>query len=147
MNSYIKREYDYAIRICAYLAGQEPGKAIPLSKIVSNLMIPKPFATKITHKLKKAGVTGSVQGKTGGIYLNKDPHRLSVLDILKAMEFDSTLNECIYHHDICPLVGVCHIHHFFREEERRLLKNFENKKLADLAIQASDIAVLFEETQ
>ncbi len=139
MNPFIKREYDYAIRICAFLAGQDKGKAIPLSRIVKLLVIPKPFATKIAHKLKKAGVTGSVQGKTGGIFLHVDPHALSVLDILKAMNFDSTLNECIYHHDICPLVGICHIHNFFREEERRLLESFKNKKIADLAIRIKDM--------
>ncbi len=140
MNPFIKREYDYAIRICAYLAGQKPDKAIPLSRIVKLLAIPKPFATKIAHKLKKADVTATVQGKNGGIYLAKDSKKLSILDILKAMNFDSTLNECIYHHDICPLVGFCHIHNFFRDEERRLLKNFENKKIADLAIKMNDMS-------
>ncbi len=139
MNPFIKREYDYAIRICAFLAGQEPGKAIPLSRIVKVLAIPKPFATKITHKLKKAQVTATVRGKAGGIFLKKEPRTLSVLDILKAMSFDSTLNECIYHHDICPLVGICHIHNFFREQERRLLDSFEDKKIADLAIRIVDI--------
>ncbi len=142
MNPFIKREYDYAIRICAFLAGQEKGRAIPLSRIVKLLVIPKAFATKIAHKLKKAGVIDSVQGKTGGIFLHMEPHTLSILDILKAMNFDSTLNECIYHHDICPLVGVCHIHNYFREEERRLLKSFENKKIAELAIRMSDMDLI-----
>jgi len=138
MNAFIKREYDYAIRICAYLAGNELGKAIPLSHIVKVLSIPKPFATKIVHKLKNNGMTASVQGKSGGIFLKRDPETISILDILKAMKFDSTLNECIYHHDICPLVGVCHIHNFFMQEEQRLLNNFDKKKLSELAIYGLD---------
>ena len=69
MNTFIKREYDYAIRICAYLAGRDDVTPVPLPLVAKILYITKPFATKIVHQLKKAGITGSAQGKMGGIFL------------------------------------------------------------------------------
>lgn len=139
MNSFIKREYDYAIRICAYLAGKDAGQPIPLPKVAKILQITKPFATKIMHQLKNAGITGSRQGKTGGIFLKKDPAELSLYSILEAMQFNSTLNECVHQHRVCPLVKVCHIHMFFLETEKQLLDKFKNKMISELVIHDEDI--------
>ena len=141
MNTFITREYDYAIRICAYLAGQKVKQPIPLPVMAKKLNISKPFATKIVHKLKKGGITASVQGKTGGIFLNKDPEKLSLMKILKAMHFNSTLNECVHNHHSCPLIKSCHIHAFFMETEKKLLKIFDDKMISELIIEDKDIAV------
>jgi len=145
MLALIKREYDYAIRICAYLAGRPDKQPTPISYISKILAITKPIATKITHKLNKKGIIGSVQGRFGGIFLIKDPNQLSILDILKAMDFDSTLNECILNPAICPLVNVCHIHVYFTEQERLLLENFDQKKIAELAIHDGDLATVTQQ--
>jgi len=145
MLALIKREYDYAIRICAYLAGRPDKQPTPVSYIAKILAITKPIATKITHKLNKKGIIGSTQGRFGGIFLLKDPKQLSILDILKAMDFDSTLNECILNHAICPLVSVCQIHVYFTEQERMLLNNFDKKKIADFAIHDGDLSTVTQQ--
>ncbi len=140
MNSFIKREYDYAIRICAYLAGKDDLTPVPLPLVAKVLYITKPFATKIVYQLKKSGITGSVQGKMGGIFLKKNPDKLSILDILIAMRFNSTLNECIQDHHRCPLIKICHIHDFFIATENELLEKFKNKMISELAIRDGDVA-------
>ena len=140
MNSFIKREYDYAIRICAYLAGRDSKKPISVPTIAKTLFISKPFTTKIVHKLKTGGITGSVQGKSGGIFLKMNPEKLSIMSILKVMHFNSTLNECIHDHRSCPLVKMCHIHNFFLDTERELIKTFKNKMISELAIRDQDLA-------
>ncbi len=139
MSSLIKREYDYAIRICAYLAGREDNNPVPLPKISKVLFVSKPFATKIVHQLKKSGITGSVQGKTGGVFLKKDPAKLSLFAILEAMGFNSSLNECIKNHRHCPLIKLCHIHDFFVEAELELFGRFKNKMISELAIREQDL--------
>jgi len=140
MTSFIKREYDYAIRICAYLAGRYGKKPMPLPQVAKVLYISKPFATKIVHQLKNSGITGSVQGKTGGIFLKKDPEKLSLFSILEAMGFNSTLNECIKDHHHCPLIKFCHIHDFFVEAELELFGRFKNKMISELVIRDKDLA-------
>jgi len=140
MNSFIKREYDYAIRICAYLAGREDQNPVPLPRVAKVLYISKPFATKIVHQLKISGITGSVQGRMGGIFLKKDPLKLSLMTIFKSMGFNSTLNECIQDHHRCPLIKTCKIHDFFVEAELELLTKFQNKMISELIIRAEDIS-------
>ena len=139
MNSFIKREYDYAIRICAYLAGHERLRPIPLPEVARKLHLPKPFTTKIVHRLMKSGITASVQGKSGGIFLQKNPKELSLLAILKAMHFNATLNECTSDHSNCPIIKICQIHLFFRETEGKLMEIFQNKMISELVIKDSDL--------
>ena len=139
MNTFIKREYDYAIRICAYLAGQKKSEPIPLSQIAKKLQLTKPFTTKIMHQLKKGGITESVQAKTGGVFLAREATKLSLLEILKSMNFNSTLNECVSDHDHCPLVGFCQIHQFFNQTEVKLLEIFATKMISELIISDIDL--------
>ncbi|APF19834.1 RrF2 family transcriptional regulator [Caldithrix abyssi] len=134
VNTLIKREYDYAVRICAYLAGQKRNKAIPISRIAELLSITKPFANKIIFQLRKAGIIDSVQGRYGGIYLKRNPKELSVLDILNAMEFNSIINECLRTPGICPIIGFCKIHIFFSELQEILIKRLKEKMISDLVI-------------
>jgi DNA-binding IscR family transcriptional regulator len=49
---FVKREYDYAIRICAYLAGNYRKGPIFISQISEKLFITRPFAIKSVFQLK-----------------------------------------------------------------------------------------------
>ncbi len=138
-NVLIKREYDYAIRICAFLAGHYHKGAMPLSFIAKRLLIPNSFARKIVHKLRVSGMINSVQGKYGGILLKKDPTEISILDILEAMDYNSAVNECLVNPAICPLVHLCKIHVFFSEVNTLVLNAFREKKISDFAITENDL--------
>jgi len=54
--------------------------------IAKYLSIPKPTLVKILHNLSAAKIIETKEGKQGGIRLMKDPSKITVLDILKAME-------------------------------------------------------------
>ncbi len=139
MYAFIKREYDYAIRMCAYLAGRPQGKPIALRTLSQKLALSRAFASKILFKLKNRGIIGTVQGKNGGVFLQSNPHQLSFYDILKAMDFDSTLNECVHNPQICPLIPVCKIHLFFVEQENELIKTLQAQKIIDFSFSDSEL--------
>jgi Rrf2 family nitric oxide-sensitive transcriptional repressor len=77
MSEYIIREYDYAIRIVAYLAGLN-GKT-KVDEISENLFLNKPMVNKIVFQLKKCGIILTKTGKNGGILLNPDYTDLSFM--------------------------------------------------------------------
>ncbi len=139
MHAFVKREYDYAIRICAYLAGQPEKEPVSLGTLSKKLAISRPFASKIIFKLKNKGIVGTVQGKKGGVFLQANPHFLSFFDVLQAMDFDSTLNECVHNPQICPLVSVCKIHLFFVQQERELIKSLKAQKIIHYAFSDSEL--------
>jgi len=132
LNYFIKKEYDYAIRICAYLAGQKDKTPVAVSRISQAMHLTRPFTTKIVYTLIKSHILKSVQGKNGGIYLEKDATTLSVFDILLGMGFNTTLNDCLIEGHVCPLSEKCKIHRFFAEQEKLLFDNFKNKMISEL---------------
>ncbi|PHS67290.1 MAG: transcriptional regulator [Flavobacterium sp.] len=50
------------------------------------LSIPKPTLVKILQNLNMANIIETKEGKNGGIRLMKDPSKITVLEILNAME-------------------------------------------------------------
>lgn len=139
MAVFIKKEYDYAIRICAYLAGHDDRKPIPLSSIASKLFISRPFATKIVYQLKQFAIINTVQGKDGGIFLNHPADEISFYDVLHAMGFDSSLNECLVKPEQCPLVEACKIHDFFAWQQNELMEKLKATVISTYAFDDRDL--------
>lgn len=139
MNNFIKREYDYAIRITTFLAGYFPDTYFTIHDISHLLFISKPFTSRIVHTLIQKGILGSVQGRNGGIYLKKDPESVSILDILLAMDMNSTLNECLHNPSICPHVSYCKVNRYFKGLEQILIRSFETTKISQFAFTKEDL--------
>ncbi len=134
MTAFIKREYDYAIRICAYLANFYPDRHIPVPDVAKKLFLTVPFTTKIVHQLKNGKIIDTVQGKYGGIKLSRTPDKLSFFDILNTMGFEMSVNECLKNPKICPIVANCKIHRYFFTQEEQFINNLKEARIADFMI-------------
>jgi Rrf2 family nitric oxide-sensitive transcriptional repressor len=139
MPVFFTRENDYAIRICAYLAGKEDTNPVAISDISDKLFITRPFATKIIYYLKQSNIVETTQGKMGGVCLKADPGKLSIYDILKALGFHSSLNECLYKPGFCPMEPTCKIHTLFIDEEERLINSLKSKHISEFVIKDDDL--------
>jgi Rrf2 family nitric oxide-sensitive transcriptional repressor len=140
MTTFIKREYDYAIRICAYLASfyKKEYKSVP--EVSKKLYLTVPFTTKIVHQLKNKNILETTQGKYGGIRLKVSPKKLSFYDILNAMGFDMTINECLKNPSICPIVNTCKVHRFFLSQEHTIIENLKNATINNFEITDDELA-------
>ncbi len=131
MNTLISREQDYALRIVAFLAGRETKEPISVKELSKSLMISRSFTARIVHKLKKSNILGTVQGKFGGVFLNANPSKLSLLDVLKTAGFNSRLNACLYDSYTCPFENRCKFHFFFLDIEKQLLDTLKNRYISE----------------
>jgi len=140
MAVFIKREYDYAIRICAYLSNFYKKEYLSVPEVSKKLFLTVPFTTKIVYQLKKKNIIETIQGKFGGIRLKSDPTKLTFYDILFAMGFDMTINECVKNPRICPLVDHCKTHNYFIDQERMIVDNLKNATINDYKITDDDLS-------
>ena len=140
MAVFIKREYDYAIRICAYLANFYKKEHQSVPKISKKLYLTVPFTTKIVHQLKNNNIIETVQGKYGGIRLKVPPKKLSFYDILYAMGFDMTINECLKNPSICPIVNNCKAHRFFLSQEDMIIDNLKRATINNYLITDEELS-------
>ena len=89
----ITRETDYGIVLTAFMAAheQQPFSAATLAK---ERRLPLPMVSKILKSLARAGVLTSQRGAKGGYLLARSPDRISVADIVDALEGPIAITEC-----------------------------------------------------
>jgi len=127
----IRRETDYAIRCIYYLAGKEK-QVIMADEISREMKMPRSFIAKILQKLSRAGVVASTVGVKGGFSLSRSPHRISLYDIIVAIEGPIALNRCTVDKRSCSLSRTCKIHPIWidvRREIEQILKNSNFQKI------------------
>ncbi|MCX7875223.1 MAG: Rrf2 family transcriptional regulator [Melioribacteraceae bacterium] len=130
-NSFISREQDYALRMTAYLAALPKGEFINVPTLAQRLFISQKFASRIIHKLKKAKITDSIQGKYGGVFLKADPKKLSLYDVLNTIGFKVKFNDCLKKEFKCELKFGCKFHAFWVNEEEILINKLKKEKISD----------------
>ena len=134
MLTFITREQDYALRIVAMLAGLKKDEQISIKNLSQKLIISKNFAARIAHKLIRGGILGSKQGKAGGIFLLKDPKKLSMYDVLNIIGFRTRINICLEDSFVCGLSDNCKFHNLFNSIEKDIYKKLKEEKISDFVL-------------
>lgn len=82
----ISSQCDYAVRASFVLALNFGKESLSIQEIADDQDIPKRFLEHLLLSLKNAGLVKSNRGKDGGYQLAKDPEKIRVSDIFKAIE-------------------------------------------------------------
>jgi Rrf2 family protein len=132
---------EYALHSLLVLAARsEPVSVRDLARFQD---LPERFLAKIFTRIEKAGLVEATEGVRGGFVLARPPTRISVRDVLEAVDPSRTLFECAEIRRHCALFGaeppawsvsgMCRIHLFMREAEGALQGFLASKTIADLA--------------
>jgi Rrf2 family cysteine metabolism transcriptional repressor len=76
----------YGIIAAVDLALHDGEVPVQAKMIARRQNIPARFLEQVLHAMKKAGLVSSHRGAQGGYVLNRKPERLSLADILEALE-------------------------------------------------------------
>ena len=85
----------YALRVMIDLAEHNSENYIPLKDIVDRQEISQKYLEGIMTDLAKSGMLDAQHGKGGGYKLNRDPKKISVLEVLIATEGDLAPVSCL----------------------------------------------------
>jgi len=84
----------YGLRAVLDLAVHADEEAVALSQIAERQQISMNYLEQLIAKLKKAGIVTSIRGAQGGYMLSLPPEKISVGDILRALEGDLNPVDC-----------------------------------------------------
>jgi len=86
-------------------------KPVPLSDVSKRQNISIKYLEQLTRKLKKSGLIKSQRGPFGGYILAKPPGKITVGDIVQALEGIVVITECSGEEDkfcgVCNRAGDC----------------------------------------
>lgn len=129
----ITRACDYAMRALIFMARKPVGTTFMRSEISKACDIPDSFLGKILQNLAKSEILISERGKKGGFRLNLAPEKVTVYDIITAVEGDINLNECLHDEDFCQFAIGCQAHKMWATIQQDFLAHLKKYSLADIS--------------
>jgi Rrf2 family transcriptional regulator, iron-sulfur cluster assembly transcription factor len=146
MRLELTKRGDYAVRAMLALARVTPGKpgtaALLSARRISDAMgIPVRFLPQVLTDLQRAGLVEAAPGRAGGYRLARSAERISLLDVIEAVEGDSRRRTCVLRGGPCGLDGTCDVHDVFFRGQEALLATLQRSTLAELAAPATQRAL------
>jgi Rrf2 family transcriptional regulator, nitric oxide-sensitive transcriptional repressor len=87
------QKVEYALRAVVHLASAAPA-ARTTEQIAAVTKVPPAYLAKVLQGLTHAGVVRSQRGVGGGVALAKKPERLTILEVVNAVDPIKRIREC-----------------------------------------------------
>jgi Rrf2 family nitric oxide-sensitive transcriptional repressor len=129
---------DFAVRVLLYLQVAPDGKA-SIGEISTGHRVSQNHMDKVVQRLSKAGIVETSRGRSGGVRLARDPEDITVGDVVRAMENDMAVVECLGAARYCRVAGVCGAREVFARAVEAYLAELDSATLADIA--ANDVGL------
>lgn len=119
----LSRGGEYAVRGMIRLAGRSPGDGLMLiSEIAEAEGVSASFLAKTFQKLVKAGLVESARGAAGGVGLARPTDKITLRDIVEAIDGPIELNRCLSSDSRCEKADRCALSSVWREAQEKLLE-------------------------
>jgi FeS assembly SUF system regulator len=103
----ITRQTDYGIILLAYLASRPPEQILTARDAAQECRLPVPMVSKILKTLAREGILVSHRGVKGGYGLGRVPERITIGDIIGALEGPIGMTECSSTPGSCVQEPLC----------------------------------------
>jgi Rrf2 family protein len=129
----LTRKGEYAIRGIIYLAQQPPGKMALISEIAEAAEVPQTFLAKIFQSFAKLGLVNSFRGTGGGFTLGRAASRITLREVVEAVEGPIIPNRCLMENGSCDRGIECLVHPVWRKVQSEVVQILESVTIEELA--------------
>lgn len=131
MRLELTRRGDYAVRAMLALARATPAQ-VTGAGLSAETSVPPSLVPQVMGDLVRAGLVANRLGRSGGYRLARPPARISLLDIVEAVEGDGRRRTCVLRGDACRPDGACDVHDAFFAAQESLFGSLAAVSLADV---------------
>lgn len=121
---------NYALHTMVHLMLQPDGSSVGVQELAEMQQLSPTYLSKVLTKLRKAGLIESTPGAKGGYKTSRTKHAISFLDVINAIEGDTSLFDCSIHHEGCLIENV------MSQAEKNMKAELDSKLLIDIAKEA-----------
>lgn len=123
---------EYALRVLTKtdLAGN--ACRFSVKKICKKINIPEWYTRKIFQALTRKGILTAAQGPGGGYCLKKSPARISVLNVVEAIDGPQALKRCVMGLKQCGEKKPCVFHPLWKPIRFKAIKDLDSTTLEQL---------------
>ncbi len=130
----------YALRAVIYISKYSSKEnKVRLEDISKAIKSPPSFTAKIMQRLtRNSDFVSSISGPNGGFYMSKQSKELPLIEVLKILDEENILSQCILGLAECSEINPCPLHATYRNIKPDIIKMFKDKSLEELVNEFSD---------
>lgn len=132
------RGADYGARGVMYLAKRPPDTVALVGDIASAEDLPASYLAKIFQDLVKGGILRSHRGATGGFSLGRPAEKITLLEVIEAVDGPIGLCPCLVPSQGCERMDTCSLYPALAEAQERMRGVLENRTFDYLAAHDGD---------
>jgi Rrf2 family protein len=127
----VRQPTDYAFRLLVALA-QAPDRTVSTRSLASEGGVSYQFASKIMQTLHDQGLVASVMGPFGGFRLARPAEKVTLLEIIEAVQGPVVVNTCLLGQDTCQRRHICPVRDKLESLQKTMVDYLRSVTLADL---------------
>ena len=135
----ITRATEYSIRAVLHLASRYPAEVVSKQEICDAEGVTPAFLTKILQPLIRSGLVRSKRGVAGGFALARNPDKVTLLNVMQAVDEPLTLNLCLLEGHQCERECTCPIHCLWAKAREKIEEVFSGKSLTELVAERAQL--------
>ena len=124
---------DYGLMAIHFIAAHGDDGAVSAKRIAEEFHIPPERLAKILQRLAKKRLITSHNGPKGGYVLTRHPDRITVGQVVRALEGPLTVVSCMSEHDDCPQFARCNLRRPVQKIQASITHVLDSMTLAELA--------------
>jgi len=122
---------DYALRLLIYLKTHEPETA-SVGQIAEAYRISQNHLAKVAQQLVQHGWVLSTRGRGGGLSLTEAASHVTIGEVVRALEINRSVVECLGDHSTCPIEPACGLKRAMRQATDAFFASLDQYVLSDL---------------
>lgn len=128
----LRRNTDYALRLMVSLAKHGRDASVSTRSLAQEQDVPYQLACKLMQQLHAGKLVESCMGARGGFRLDREPGRISLLDVVEVIQGRLSLNRCLLSKTCCPRIATCPVRAKMGELQGQMEEYLGKVTLADL---------------
>jgi Rrf2 family protein len=131
----LSKKAEYALMAAKYMALKNSSGYSTAKEISESYQIPRHLVAKVLQNMVKNKIAISAKGNNGGFSLAKNPVEISVKDIIKAVESNYKLVDCLQPNSSlkdCSHLDCCKIRDPLIEIQRKIDRVFSETLLVQI---------------
>jgi Rrf2 family protein len=129
----LSKKADYALMAMKHLATRADGASSSAREIAEAYDIPVELLAKILQRLARHGLVKSLQGTRGGYRLARETAKISVADIIEAIEGPLRVTACSTEEENCGQYAKCSVRDPLWRIKDRIVSALSDCSLQEIA--------------
>ncbi|SEP70294.1 transcriptional regulator, BadM/Rrf2 family [Hyunsoonleella jejuensis] len=124
----------YAVKSVLFLAIHSSKKnKIMVKDISAPINVPQAYIAKLLQELSRENLISSTRGPKGGFYMSEENRNQPVFNILRIIDGEERLSNCMLSLDKCNEEKPCPLHEILSASRMKILARLKKTTIKDLA--------------